>query len=148
MFYHKPSEQIKAPPSLEFREMCKSLNIKLIYGTSYIHTPTGLVKRGIRTLKEYLRTNLEEGYNINEALSRSLNLMRTTVHSSIKETRFERCYGGKPQTEIHNYLNMSPKKYYNVSARPETLQVYTFTNGNGAYDQLVMKAPRKLKEDV
>ena len=132
----------------EFREICKSLNIKLIYGTPYIHTPTGLVERGIRTLKEYLRKNLEEGYNINEALSRSLNVMRTTVHSSIKETPFERHYGRKPRMEIHNYLNISPNKHYNVSARPETLQVYTFTNGNGAYDQLVMKAPRKLKEDV
>ena len=132
----------------EFREICKSLKIKLIYGTPYIHTPTGLVERGIRTLKEYLRTNLEEGYNINEALSRSLNVMRTTVHSSIKETPFERHYGRKPRTEIHNYLNMSPNKHYNVSSRPETLQVYIFTNWNGAYDQLVMKAPRKLKEDV
>ena len=70
-----------------FRESCKSLNIKLIYGTPYIHTPTGLVERGIRTLKEYLRTNLEEGYNINEALNRSLNVMRTTVHSSKKKHR-------------------------------------------------------------
>ena len=70
----------------EFREICKSLNIKLIYGTPYIHTPTGLVERGITTLKENLRTNLEEGYNINEALSRSLNVMRTTVHSSMKKT--------------------------------------------------------------
>ena len=51
----------------EFRKICKSLKIKLIYGTPYIHTPTGLVERGIITLKEYLRTNLEEGYNINEA---------------------------------------------------------------------------------
>ena len=135
----------------EFREICKSLNIKLIYGTPYSHTPTGLVERGIRTLKENLRKNLEEGYSINEALSRSLNVMRTTVHSSIKETPFERHYGRKPRTEIHNYLYMSPNKHYNVSARPETLQVYTFngaTNGNGAYDQLVMKAPRELKEDV
>ena len=74
--------------------------------------------------------------------------MRTTVHSSIKETQFERHYGRKHRTEIHNYLNISPNKHYNVSASPETLQVYTFTNGNGAYDQLVMKAPRKLKEDV
>ena len=115
---------------------------------SIYRTPTELVERGIRTLKEYPRTNLEEGYNINEALSRSLNVMRTTVHSSIKESPFERHYGRKPRTEIHNYLNMSPNKHYNVSARPETLQVYTFTNGNGAYDQLVMKAPRKLKEDV
>ena len=43
---------------------------------------------------------------------------------------------------------MSPNKQNNVSARPETLQVYTFTKGNGPYDQLVMEAPRKLKEDV
>ena len=74
--------------------------------------------------------------------------MRTTGHSSIKEIPFERHYGRKPRTEIHNYLNMSPNKHYNVSARPETLQANTFTNGNGALDQLVMKAPRKLKEDV
>ena len=45
-------------------------------------------------------------------------------------------------------LNVSPNKQYNVSARPETLQVYSFTNGNRTFDQLVMKAPRKLKEDV
>ena len=132
----------------EFRDFCKSLKRKLIYGTPYIHTPTGLVERGIKTLEEYLRTNLEEGYVINEALGRSLNVMRMTVHSSIKETPFERHYGRKPQTEIHNYLNVSPYKHYNVSARPETLQVYSFTNGNGTYDQLVMKTARKLKEDV
>ena len=99
-------------------------------------------------MREFLRTNLEEGYVINEALSRSLNVMRMTVHSSIKETPFERHYGRKPRTEIHNYLNVSPNKQYNVSARPETLQVYSFTNGNGSYHQLVMKTPRKLKEDV
>ena len=84
----------------KFRDFCKSLNIKLIYGKPYIHTPTGLVERGIKTLKE--------GYVINEALGRSLNVMRTTVHSSIKETPFERHYGRKPRTEIHNYLNVSP----------------------------------------
>ena len=43
---------------------------------------------------------------------------------------------------------MSPNKHYKVSAKPETLQVYTFSNGNGAYDKLVLKAPRKLKEEV
>ena len=71
-----------------------------------------------------------------------------TVHSSIKETPFERHNGGKPRTEFQNYLNVSPNKQYNVSARPETLQVYSFTNGNGTYDQLVIKTLRKLKEDV
>ena len=132
----------------DFRDFCKSLNIKLIYGTPYIHTPTGLVERAIKTLKDYLRTILEEGYVINEALSRSLNVMRMTVHSSKKETPLERHYGRKPRTDIHNYLNVSPNEQYNVSARPETLQVYSFSNGNGTYDQLVMKTPRKLQEDV
>ena len=64
----------------EFRDFCKSSNIKLKYGTPYIHTPTGLVERSIKTLNENLRTKLGEGYNINEALNRSLNIMRTTVH--------------------------------------------------------------------
>ena len=132
----------------EFRDFCKSLNIKIIYGTSYIHTPTGLVGRGNKTLKDYLRTNLEEGYVVNEALRRSLNVMRMTVHSSIKVTPFEHHYGRKPRTGIHNYLNVSPNKQYNVSARPETLQVYSFTNENGTYDQLVKKTPRKLKEEA
>ena len=60
----------------EFRDFCKSLNIKVIYGTPYIHTPTGLIERGIKTLKDFLQANLEEK---NEALSRLLNMMRTTV---------------------------------------------------------------------
>ena len=71
-----------------------------------------------------------------------------TVHSIIKETPFKCHYGRKPRTEIHNFSNVSPNKQYNVSAKPETLQVYSFTNGNGAYDQLVMNAPRKVKQDV
>ena len=131
----------------KFRNFCKFMSINLIYGTPYIHTSTGLVERGIKTLKEYLRTNKEEKYNINEALNRSLNVMRTTVHSTIKETPFERHYGRKPRTEIHNYLNISPNKRYVVD-KPETLQVYAFSNGNGNYDQLVMKTPSKLKEEV
>ena len=36
--------------------------------------------------------------------------MRTTVHSSIKKTPFERHYGRKPRLEIHKYLNVSPNK--------------------------------------
>ena len=32
-----------------FRSMCKSFNIKLLYGSVYMHTATGLVKRGKNT---------------------------------------------------------------------------------------------------
>ena len=56
----------------EFRSVCKKLNIKLIYGTAYIHTATGLVERGIKTLKDLMRTNLEDKCTVSEALSRSL----------------------------------------------------------------------------
>ena len=132
----------------EFRSTCKKLNIKLIYGTHYIHTATGLVERGIKTLKDLMKANLEDKCTVNEALSRSLNVMRTTIHSSIKETPFERHYGRKPRTEITSYLNIPTEINEIVSARPETLQVYSFNNGDGEYDQLIMKAPRKLKCDV
>ena len=57
----------------------------------------------MRTLKEYLRTNLDEGLNINQALGRVLNVMRITVHSSVKETPFERHHGRKPRTEIQQH---------------------------------------------
>ena len=35
-----------------FPDFCKKHYIKLIYGTPYIHTPTGLIERGVRTLKK------------------------------------------------------------------------------------------------
>ena len=35
-----------------FRYFCKKHYIKLIYGTPHVHTPTGLVERGVRTLKK------------------------------------------------------------------------------------------------
>ena len=41
----------------------------------------------------------------------------------------------------NNYLNMSSNvKTTNISAKPETLQVYSFASSDGHYDQLVMKA--------
>ena len=132
----------------EFRQKCKSLNIKLIYGTPYIHTATGLVKRGIKTLKDLMRANLEDKCNVNEALHRSLMVMRTTVHSKIKETPFERHYGRKPRTEVTSFLNLPTNVNKFISAHPETLQVYSFANGKDEYDQLIMKTPRKLKCDV
>ena len=132
----------------EYRSTCKKLKIKLIYGTPYIHTATGLFERGIKTLKYLMKTNLEDKCTVSEALSRSLNVMRTTIHSSIEETPFEMHYGRNPRTEITSYLNIPTDINEIVSARPETLQVYFFNNGDGEYDQLIMKAPRKLKCDV
>ena len=95
-----------------------------------------------------MKTNLEDKCTVSEALSRSLNVLRTTILSSLKETPFKRHYGRKPPTEITSYLNIPTDINEIVSARPQTLQVYLFNNGDGEYDQLVIKAPRKLKRDV
>ena len=132
----------------EFRQKCKSLSMKLIYGTPYIHTATGLVERGIKTLKHLMRAYLEDKCNVHEALHSSLMVMRTTVHSKIKETPFERHYGRKPRTEVTSFLNLPTNVNKFISAHPETLQVNSFANGKDEYDQLIMKTPRKLKCDV
>ena len=131
----------------EFRDFSKSQNLKLIYGTSYEHRPIGLVERGTKTLLDSLRANLEEGQNLKEAVSRTVKTMRTTFLSIINDSPFECHYGRKPRTEIHNDLNISPNKQ-NVSAKSYTPQVYTFFNGSGKNDQLVVKTPRNLKENV
>ena len=106
-----------------FRNYCKEKYINLIYGTPYIHTPTGLVERGVRTLKESLLTNIKAGENFSNALDLALNVMRNTPHTRVKKTAFELHYGRKPNTEITNLLNGNY-----ISARPDTVQVYSFNN--------------------
>ena len=96
--------------------------------------------RGIEKLKDFVRANVWGGCTINEALGCSLNVMTTNVHSSIKETPFERQNGRKPSTELTNFLNLSSKaKSKVISARQ---------NNEGNQDQLVIKAARKLRKAV
>ena len=74
--------------------------------------------------------------------------MRTTVHSRIKETPFERLHSRKPRTELTSYRNLLPDKNDTISAKPEALQIYSFERRDRDYDQLVMKTPRKPKCSV
>ena len=67
-----------------FRDFCKKHYIKLIYDTPYIHTLTGLVERGVRTLKENLLTNIKAGERFGRALDISLDVMRKTPHTRLK----------------------------------------------------------------
>ena len=78
-----------------------------------------------------MKTNLEDQGTVSEALGRLLMVTRTTVHSTIKETPFERHYGRKPRTEITSCSNLPTHMNEIVSARPETLQVYSLNNGDG-----------------
>ena len=71
-----------------FREFCRNHHARLIYGTPYIHTPTGLVERGVRTLKEILLTNKKAGEKFNKALDIALNVMRKTPHTRLGKSAF------------------------------------------------------------
>ena len=110
-----------------FREFCKKYYIKLIYGTPYIHTPTGLVERGVRTLKENLLTNIKAGERFGKALDISLDVMRKTPHTRLKKSAFELHYGRKPNTEISNLLNLDEieKLRKEIFIRDENGKVFT-----------------------
>ena len=67
-----------------FRKICKQRYIKLIYGTPNVQTPTDLVERGERTLKENLLPNIKAGEWLGKALVLSLDVMRKTPHTKLK----------------------------------------------------------------
>ena len=50
-----------------FREFCKKNYISIRYATPYIHTPTGLVERGVRTLKEKITNEYKSGRTIRKS---------------------------------------------------------------------------------
>ena len=104
------TDKATAFTSRSFREFCKNPQIKLIYGTPYIHTPTGLVERGVRTLKEILLTNIKVGENFGRALDMALDVMRKTPHTRLNKSAFELHYGREPNTEISNLLNTDTLK--------------------------------------
>ena len=55
-----------------FRDFFKKHYFKIIYGTPYIQTPTGLVERIVRTLKENYLTIIKAGEQFGKALEMSL----------------------------------------------------------------------------
>ena len=130
------------------REFCKNHHYRLIYGTPYIHTPTGLVERGVRTLKETMLTNIKAGEKFNKALDIALNVMRKTPHARLGKSDFELHYGREPNTEISYLLNLDKLKTITnncFSAKPDTLQVHSFYGAGGASDQLPMKQKKGQK---
>ena len=81
-----------------------------MYGTPYIHTPTGLVERGVRTLKENLQTNKEAGEPFGKALDLALGAMRTNPHTRLGKSAFELHFGREPNTELSNMLKLKEIK--------------------------------------
>ena len=100
--YRKQPRRIKARSLPEtIIDQCAKVNLKLVYGTPYLHTATDIVERAIKTLKDLMRTILEDKCTVSEPLSLSLTVMRTRVPSSIKETPFERHYRKSRERKEH-----------------------------------------------
>ena len=96
-------------------------------------------------MKENLLTNIKAGERFGKALDISSDVMRKTPHTRLKKSAFELHYGRKPNTEISNLLNpdeIEKLTKRSVSAKPDTLQVYSFSGAGGVSDQLPMK-PKK-----
>ena len=74
--------------------------------------------------------------------------MRKTPHTKLKKSAFELHYGRKPNTEISNLLSLDNLKNLtknSISAKPDTLQVYSFSEVGGVSDQLPMKTRKSDK---
>ena len=113
-----------------FPAFCKKRYIELIYGTLCLHTPTGRVERGVRTLNKSLLTNIKAAERFGKVLEISLELMRKTQHTRLKQSAIELQYGRKPNTEIGNLLkfdNPETLTKNSISAKPDTTQVYSFS---------------------
>ena len=137
------TDKATAFTGLTFREFCRNHHIRLcIKGTPCIHTPTGLVERGVRTPKEILLTNIKTGKKLNKALDIALNVMRKTPQARLEKPDFELHYERQPNTEISTLLNLDTLKTITnncFSGKRDTLQVYSFYGAGGASDQLPLK---------
>ena len=98
------SDKGRAFISKEYKEFCKNRNIEIEYCTPRLHTGNGVVERAIQTLKNLMLTNLEEGTDLTESVSRTLRVIRFTIHTGLKRTQFELHHGRKPRTEITNIV--------------------------------------------
>ena len=113
----------------------------------YIRTATGLLKQGIKTMKDLIKTNFEDMY-CKRSIKPIINGYAQNGPLKNERKAVQNTHGRKPRTQITSYLNLPPGINDIVSARLETLQVFSVNNGHIDYDQLIMKAPRKLKRNV
>ena len=74
--------------------------------------------------------------------------MKKTPHTRLKKSALELHYGREPNTEISNLLNLDKIEKLtkrSILAKPDTLQVYSFSGAGGVYDQLPMKTKKNTK---
>ena len=97
-----------------------------IPGLPNLHTATGMVERTKQTLKNFVRTNREDGKSVTDSLQLALRSMRMSIHTRIGKSPFELHFGREPRKQIHNLLGNTKEsinwlKNVNVSANQNTL---------------------------
>ena len=74
--------------------------------------------------------------------------MRKTPNTRLNKSAFELHHGREPKTGISNLINIDALKKLTqtcISAKPDTLQVYSFNGAGGVSDQLPMKQKKGAK---
>ena len=66
----------------------------------YIHTPTGLLKRGVRTVQETLLAQIKAGEIPSKAIDIALDVIRRTPHTRLKKSFIDLYFGQEPNTEM------------------------------------------------
>ena len=96
-------------------------DIKIIYGTPYIHTPTYQIERGVSTLKENLITNIKAGERLGKVLDMSSEVLRKTPHTRPRKSTVELHYRPKPNKHMQpakaRYVRKLQK--FKTSAKPD-----------------------------
>ena len=78
----------------------------------------------------------------------SLEVMRKTPHTRLRKSAFELHYARKSNLEISNLLKLDTLEKLrkdSVSAKPDTLQVYSFNGAGDVSDHLPMKPKKSTK---
>ena len=88
--------------SKEYKNFSKETNIIRKYGTPNLHTGAGLFERVIQSLKNLIKTNLEDIQKLREKLTIGLCLPFSCTLGN-KENPFELHFGREPGT---NYLTL------------------------------------------
>ena len=91
---------------------------------------------------------IKAGDRFSKALNMSLDVMRKTLHTRLKISAFKLQIDREPKTKKTYLLNLEEIEKVtkrSVSAKPDTLQVFSFSGAGGVSDQLPMKPKKSAK---
>ena len=128
----------RTPFSQLLYETIDHINIRdTVY--TYSHRPC---KTGSQNTERKPPKNTKAGEYFEKALDMSLDVIRKMPHTRLNKSAFELHNGWKPNTKISKPLKVVTLEKLtknSTSAKPDTLQVYSFNGVVGVPDQLPMK---------